>query len=77
MIKCSVCGSQVIEINCMFDVPIEEAPWMNDYNLMARGEMEHKEHQRMVACWNLHHKDQVSKKVIEWAEEIINNYKPN
>lgn len=67
---CPVCGAQM-EDTCKFDVPREEAPWINDYFLMATGQMSHQAHQLMVARWNLHHLQEISQKVLSWSKAII------
>jgi hypothetical protein len=75
MDTCPICGASLISgVACPFNVPIEQAPWQFDYGLMAKGEMQHHEHQLMVARWNLHHKHELNSKVLQWSIDTIANF---
>ena len=69
---CAVCGALLKDktAGCEFDGVEAQAPWLGDYDAMARGEMSHSDHQVVVARWVLHHHDSRSERVLKHFGEI-------
>jgi hypothetical protein len=62
---CEVCGAILDNSEaCIFNVPKEQAPSLADYEAMARGEMNHVEHQVLVGRWGLHNTESLSPQAV-------------
>ena len=70
MKKCGVCGGVFEGIECPFGEG-DELPWAEDYALMGKGKMEHREHQHNVARWVLHGPDEHADSVLSWAKKMM------
>ncbi len=74
MKKCVVCGGEFEGIECPFGRG-EELPLAEDYMLMAKGKLEHAEHQRNVARWVLHGDGEHADNIVIWAKNLMREKK--
>src|SRR5471030_613989 len=60
---CTVCGGILLSgaLNCDYDKPESQAPWVGDYEAMNKGVLTHQEHLLIVARWSLHTEGQGKK----------------
>lgn len=65
---CETCGTRTNNSRCPFET---SKSWQADYALIGAGQMPLREHRMRVARWMLHHQNEFSLSILEWARRVI------